>query len=205
LRGLEREEAPSREWVRARAERIADGTRRISAMIEELLDAAQLQSGRQLTLHIDRVDVGALVRDVVRARQSAADTGQIPLIFEGASGLEIRADPARLERVVDNVLTNAIKYSSPGNPVEVEVRRHDGGAMISIRDRGVGIPSDELGKIFTPFYRASTAREVPGIGIGLSGAKMIVDQHGGEITISSTPGHGTLVRIALPADLPSVH
>jgi signal transduction histidine kinase len=78
------------------------------------------------------------------------------------------------------------------------VGRHEQWAAISARVRGLGIPHEELPHIFTPFYRASTARGIPGTGIGLSGAKMIVEQHGGQITVESAVGRGTTVVVRLP-------
>jgi hypothetical protein len=82
--------------------------------------------------------------------------------------------------------------------VQVEVRATEEGAVIAVRDRGVGIAEDELPQIFRPFYRASTARDVPGAGIGLSSAKMIVEQHGGQIRVASALGVGTTVVVVLP-------
>jgi signal transduction histidine kinase len=82
--------------------------------------------------------------------------------------------------------------------VHVTVGRHDQWAVIAVRDRGVGIPHEELPHIFTPFYRASTARGIPGTGIGLSGSKLIVEQHGGQITAESAVGKGTTVVVRLP-------
>ena len=79
------------------------------------------------------------------------------------------------------------------------VDRHDQWAVISVRDRGVGIPHDELPHLFTPFYRASTARGIPGSGLGLAGSRTIVQQHGGHITVESAAGQGTTVVVRLPS------
>jgi signal transduction histidine kinase len=82
--------------------------------------------------------------------------------------------------------------------VYVDVRREEQGVGIVVRDSGVGIPADELPRIFTRFYRASTAKGINGTGLGLAGAKMMVEQHGGHITLTSTVGQGTTVRVFLP-------
>jgi len=167
-------------------------------MVDELLDVARLQRGQELELRREPLDVGALVREVGRPRTSNAG-GAAPIVVDAPDGLLVDGDRARLERVVDNLLANAIKYNRAAQPIEMTARRQGDAVTITIRDRGVGIPAGELPHLFTPFYRASTARGVPGIGLGLAGAKMIVEQHGGQITLESVEGQGTTVAIALPA------
>jgi signal transduction histidine kinase len=120
------------------------------------------------------------------------------VVVDTGDGVVIQGDRRQLERVMHNVIGNAIKYSPDGTPVHVSVGRHDQWAVIAVRDRGVGIPREELPHIFTPFYRASTARGIPGTGIGLSGSRMIVEQHGGQITVESAVGKGTTVVVRLP-------
>ena len=195
---LERETLPPVEWMHARAVTIHGAAARIHAMVEELLDVAHLQAGQALELRLTPVDAGALVQNVARPRVSTT-SGAAPVLVDAPPGLMVNGDRARLERVVDNLLGNAIKYSPAATPVQVEVRSHTRGVSISVRDQGVGIPADELPRIFTPFFRASTARGIAGIGIGLSGAKKIVEQHGGQIGVQSAEGQGTTVTITLPA------
>jgi signal transduction histidine kinase len=110
----------------------------------------------------------------------------------------VEGDRARLRRVVENLLGNAVKYSPDGTPVQIEVRATEEGAVLAVRDRGVGIADDELPHIFSRFYRASTARDVPGAGIGLASAKTIVEQHGGQISVASALGVGTTAVVVLP-------
>ena len=97
-----------------------------------------------------------------------------------------------------NIVGNAIKYSAGRTPVRVEVSQDDTWVTATVHDRGVGIPADEVPHVFTHFYRASTAIGVPGSGIGLAGARTIVEQHGGYITLRSALGAGTTVTITLP-------
>jgi signal transduction histidine kinase len=111
-------------------------------------------------------------------------------------------DRARLERVLQNVIGNAVKYSPDGAPVQVTASMQEGWDVVVVRDSGVGIPADELPHIFTHFYRASTARGFPGSGLGLAGAKTIVEQHGGHIRVQSAVGQGTTVVVSLPCALP---
>ncbi len=196
-RRLDRDASPPADWLQTRAAAIREGALRIRGMIEELLDVARLQSGQQLALHIESVDVAELVAQVVRPRESSDGRAGSRVAVDAEPGLIVDADRARLLRVVENLVDNAIKYSPGATPVEVGVRRHGDGVQIVVRDRGVGIPADELPHLFTPYYRATTARGVRGIGIGLAGAKSIVEQHGGRISVESAVGAGTTVVVSL--------
>jgi signal transduction histidine kinase len=120
-----------------------------------------------------------------------------------ADSLWIDGDPARLGRVIQNIVGNAVKYSPLSTTVTVSIHAEDPWAVVVVSDHGVGIPPDELPRLFTHFFRASTAVGIPGTGIGLAGSRQILEQHGGRIGIESALGHGTTARIWLPfcADL----
>jgi signal transduction histidine kinase len=112
-------------------------------------------------------------------------------------------DAAGLARVVSNLLSNAIKYSPNGSTITVAVARAAGAsgeaAVLTVRDRGVGIPENELGRIFDPYHRgANVAGRTAGTGIGLVSARQIVEQHGGRITAESTLGQGSAFTVRLP-------
>lgn len=194
---LERDPLTPPEALQAHATAIRSSATRIRAMVDELLDVARLQTGQALELQIEPVDMAALAREIARRWETDAH-GTMRIIVDAPDGLIVEADHARLARVLDNLIGNAIKYSSAAAPVHVEARSEVNGVTMRVRDHGVGIPPEELPRLFTPFFRASTARGVPGIGIGLSGAKMIVEQHGGHITVQSALGEGTTITIALP-------
>jgi len=199
---LQRDTPPQPEWMLTQSAAIRAGALRINGMVEELLDVARLQTGQELELRLEPVDVGLVVQDVVRARTGAADTSAA-VVVDAPTGLMVEGDRLRLERVVDNLLGNAIKYSTQGTPVTVTARLSADTVIVTVQDRGVGIPADEAPHLFTPFFRASTSHGIAGIGIGLAGAKAIVEQHGGRITVESVVGVGTTVAIALPAALTS--
>src|SRR5262249_9010032 len=157
-----------------------------TTVVEEITDAAHLQMGQQLGLQVGVVDVEALVRGAAEAVVMASPVGASPIaVTVPEQGLRLEGDRARLERVVQNIIPNAVKYSPRATTVHVEVQAGTEHVTITVRDRGVGIPRDELPHLFTRFYRASTTRDIHGTGLGLAGAKNIVEQHGGFITVES--------------------
>jgi signal transduction histidine kinase len=166
-------------------------------MIDELRDVARLQVGQALELQCEEVDVSALVRVVAAEYSGAAGTPRVA-VQTPAEAVQVCGDRARLERVLHNLIGNAVKYSPNGTPVDVAVQTQEQRAVVTVRDQGLGIPAEELPHIFTRFFRASTARGVTGTGIGLAGSRAIVEQHHGHITVESVVGRGTTVTVCLP-------
>jgi signal transduction histidine kinase len=188
-----------RTWLDTHMAAIHGAIRRMVATVEEITDAAQLQMGHPLSLNIDLVDVGEMVNTVAHAMMDASGpASSAPVAVDVPAQVLVTGDRARLERVVQNIIGNAIKYSPEGTPIHVAVRGDDQSVVITVRDSGVGIPVDELPHIFTHFYRASTSIGIPGTGVGLAGSKTIVEQHGGQITLDSAVGQGTIVSVQLP-------
>jgi len=186
-------------WFRAQLDLLRQSARRMAGTVEEITDAAQLQMGHTLALKLERVDVGEMARGV-SAMVAAASTwhNAAPVEVEAPEGIVVEGDRRRLERVVQNVVGNAVKYSPSGAPVHVRVAGGAERVTIIVRDAGVGVPADELPRLFTRFYRASTSRGIAGTGLGLAGSRTIVEQHGGSITFESTAGVGTTVTVTLP-------
>jgi len=203
-------------WLDSQLESVADTSRRMVALVNEFGDVARLQTGQALELQIEEVDLGALARaaadealpptdatDATGATGSGSGSGSARVLVDAPeTPLEVEGDGARLGRVLQNIIGNAVKYSPEGTPVRVTLREAGGWAIIVVRDEGIGIPADELPRVFTRFYRASTARGIAGSGIGLSGAKAIVEQHGGHIALESDAGTGTAVTVRLPLSTP---
>ena len=136
------------------------------------------------------------IADQVAETNAACEVS--PVVVRVAADVMVPGDRPRLERVVQNIVENAMKYSQDAVPVHVEVGQQDPWAVLTVRDHGVGIPTDELAHIFTPFYRASTAKGITGTGLGLAGTKSVVTQHGGQISLESAVGWGTSVTVCLP-------
>jgi len=175
---------------------------RITVHLNELLDRSCLHAGRPLDLDRRPTDLVALCRQVIAAQQPLAEGGCIELDADPPSLLGIW-DGVRLERALGNLVSNAIKYSSGSSEVLITVRRRDEAgqpsAVLRVIDRGIGIPERDLPRVFERFFRAANAGDrAPGTGIGLAGAREIVRQHGGEITIVSREGEGTTVTVVLP-------
>nr|WP_228531217.1 MULTISPECIES: ATP-binding protein [Myxococcaceae] len=178
--------------------------RRLSRLVDDLLDVSRIVAGR-LPLQPEEVDLRQLTDEVVeRFADQAAQAGSSVRVREedGAPGGPVigRWDRLRLEQVLTNLLTNALKYGA-GRPVEIELGRGpEGGALWRIRDRGIGIAPEALSRIFGRFERAVSARAYGGLGLGLYISQQIVRAHGGRIEVESRPGEGSTFTAYLPLE-----
>jgi two-component system, OmpR family, sensor histidine kinase MtrB len=172
---------------------------RLDRMVGDLLDATRVESGH-LELRIEPSDVRPLVNDVVELFRPVSSQHALALTMPDAP-VVVACDPARIEQVVANLLSNAIKYSPSGGPVSiVVVAAASGEASIAVSDQGMGIPASDRDRIFEPFQRSGRSRElVPGVGLGLSVARKIVEGHGGRLEVESEVGQGSTFRICLRA------
>lgn len=179
---------------------------KIASQIDELLDVARLQMGRQIRLQRRRADVVALVRGQVVDYQ--ARTRRHRHCMSAAPDVVMAwVDVPRLERVVGNLLSNAIKYSPDGGQIDVRVYTAvdtaGDWAVVEVEDHGIGIASADVERLFGWYFRAErVAQEFPGTGIGLAGAAQIVRLHGGRITVDSVEGTGSTFKIFVPLGEP---
>jgi signal transduction histidine kinase len=175
-------------------------TSRMTRLINELLDVTRGEMERPIELNRSETNLVAILRRVIEDTRHSARNRRITV--EGPDTVPGWWDVERLERVFANILTNAVKYSPERSPIEVTVGTEGEpvrAVTIEVRDGGIGIPQDELSRIFERFYRASNvSQRIPGTGIGLAGAKQIVDRHGGSISVQSDEGSGTTVSLTLP-------
>ncbi|MEA2639754.1 MAG: hypothetical protein QOF51_1148 [Chloroflexota bacterium] len=187
---------PSR--IAASAQRIDETVLRVVRMIDGLLDVAHLEMGQALDLHLDSVDLAALVVRVADEHQRTSEGHQI-LVETPSAAVGGCWDESRLERVLDNLVGNAIKYSPGGGKVRIGLAIEGDWAVLQVADEGVGIPAADLPHIFERFYRAgNVAGRFEGSGIGLAGARQIVEQHAGAIALASVEGQGTTITVRLP-------
>lgn len=183
---------------------IDQSAKRLTGMINELLDVTRLQMGRPLDLDRRPMDLTGLAHEVASDLEPASERHQIRVECEPEPVVG-QWDRARLERVLSNLVSNAIKYSPDGGQVTVAVRREqDNGrqwAVLQVLDEGLGIPSDEVPRVFERFYRGSNvAGKIEGTGIGLSGVRQIVEQHGGDVSVNSREAVGSTFTVRLPVE-----
>jgi PAS domain S-box-containing protein len=173
---------------------------RLQRVVGDLLFLAQVEAGK-LTLEQEDVDVNTLVADALVAARPAAETKSVELRAETAAVPRITGDRARLAQVLDNFVSNAIKFTPGGGRVVVSTSADNGAVQVRISDTGVGVPANELPRLFERFFRTSsaTSQAVQGTGLGLAIAKAIVEGHAGHVTVESEEGVGTTFRFALPA------
>ncbi|HEU5199053.1 MAG TPA: ATP-binding protein, partial [Ktedonobacterales bacterium] len=181
--------------------KINQQTDRISSLVNDLLDVSRIQAGK-LDFRMEPCDLAVLCRQAIEEQQLASGR---PISFV-ASGepVPITADSERIGQVLNNLLTNALKYSDENRPVRVLLSHQEKRALIQVQDEGVGIPGDELFLIFDRFFRARTARNGPqrGLGLGLAICKEIVERHNGHIWATSEEGKGSTFTIELLAEGP---
>ena len=171
-------------------------TGRLTRLVGDLLDVAMLRSGHELPLEMTMIDPVEVAQRVASQHQAGTDKHRI--VVQGTAK-PVSTDRTRIERVLDNLVENAVKYSPDGGDVTIQIGADERGTSIAVRDRGVGIPSLELDAIFEPYHRASNVATMPGIGLGLAGSRSIVRQLGGDLTVESSVGAGSTFTILLPS------
>ena len=177
-------------------EAIVTNTKRMNVMIQDLVDTIRFESG-QLRLEKRPVDLKSQLSHLLETTADVLEVERVRTkLPEGLPPVE--ADPHRLERILTNLISNALQYSPPETQVEVSAERRDGELLISVVDRGVGIAPEDLPHIFERFYRTKGTRKAEGLGLGLYITKMLVEAHGGRIWVKSKPGKGSTFSFTLP-------
>ena len=208
LRRLSRGDTPDAGRLETSLQGVEAASLRMTHLLDELADVMRLRAGHEIELQRHHTDLVDLARRSITELAGTTDRHAIRLISNQPT-IFGEWDGPRVERVVVNLLGNAIKYSPAGGVIEVRVSRScdDAGCMavLSVTDPGVGIPADDLERIFERFQRAANVRSIAGTGIGLSGVRSIVELHGGAITVESVEGQGSTftVRLPLSPDIPS--
>lgn len=201
LRRLRRGDTPDTGALEASLQGIEAATLRMAHLLDELADVMRLQAGHDIELQRRHTDLVDLARRSVTELARTTDQHEIRLLADEPQ-IFGEWDAGRVERVVVNLLGNAIKYSPAGGVIDVRVARTCDAtgctARLSVTDPGVGIPAADLERIFERFQRATNVRAIAGTGIGLSGVRRLVELHGGTITVESAEGEGSTFTVTLP-------
>ncbi|CAH2215389.1 two-component system histidine kinase PnpS [Tepidibacter aestuarii] len=175
---------------------------RMARLVSDLLQLSRMDHKKN-NFNSSRFDIDNLIKDIVNKLDiSFKEKNHIIKIGLCDKNIMINGDKDRIEQVIQNILTNAIKYTPNNGVISVNIKEEDEQAFISIKDNGIGIPKKDVSRIFERFYRVDKARsrDMGGTGLGLSIAKHIIEQHGGDISVESEVGKGTEFRIKLPVD-----
>jgi len=171
---------------------------RLIALVDDLLLTAQVDAGR-LPVHLDELDLGQVLRSAVESVSPVAARAGVSLTVRASPG-PVRGDHGRLTQVCDNLLSNAIKFTPAGGSVTATVHADGPDVVLAVADTGHGIPVDEVDRLFGRFFRSSTATRlaVPGVGLGLTITRAVVQAHGGSIAVASVEGRGATFTVRLP-------
>jgi signal transduction histidine kinase len=170
---------------------------RLTRLIDDMLDISRISSGK-LTINPEPVNLAQLLREVIERHVDQFHRAHCLLTVSGDETVHGLWDRFRIEQVVTNLLTNALKYGA-GKPVEASVRYEQGKAILEIADQGIGIAPADHERIFRQFERAVSAGEASGLGLGLYIVKQITDLHQGSVQVQSELGKGSRFVVTLPA------
>ncbi len=181
-----------------RLERVKGAVERYVQRATTVLEVSRIRAGR-LDLHITEVDLAAVVRDAVGAYAAEAAFCGSSLRLSAPSSMLGRCDATALDQIVSNLLSNAIKYGN-GQPVEIALSSDGSAARIEVRDKGIGIASEDQARIFEPFEQIVTHRRRVGFGVGLWLVRTLLAAHRGSIAVESSPAKGSTFMALLPLD-----
>jgi signal transduction histidine kinase len=187
------------EDVRSILSDILKQTQHMLTLIDDLLDVTLIESGK-LELHLVSFDLVRFLTETVERHARMAAAKGTPVLLEGVPSGKGIADPQRLRQVMDNLISNAVKYSPPGSTVRVAASREETGWRISVQDEGPGVTEHDRQRLFQDFARLS-ARPTGGeksVGLGLAITRRVVEAHGGQIGVDSQPGRGATFWFTLP-------
>jgi len=178
-------------------------SRRLTQLINNILDFASIESGRK-SYRFERACLEDVVAETLKTFEVRLRQNGFQITYQGPEGSlpPVLLDSGAIAQSLSNLLDNAVKYSNGGREIQVAVRQQDGWVIVSVRDQGIGIPKDEVDKIFDRFHRVSTGlvHDVKGSGLGLSIVRHIVEAHHGKVTVESRVGEGSTFSIWLPAE-----
>lgn len=185
-----------------RLDRIRQQVLHMTGIIEDVLQLTRLEADH-VPLRMVYADYAAFCRDIAAGIESGASENRRLALNGAHAPIYTHFDQRLMRQAITNVITNALKYSPPETRVELTLKQENEHILLDVRDYGIGIPEDELPRLFEPFHRATNVGAISGTGLGLSITKQAIDRHGGSITIQSAPDHGTTVTLMIPVILTS--
>ncbi len=195
------EAADDPEAVRRFAERTRWEADRLSVLIQEIIDLSRVQSAPDMESP-ELVDMAEVVSEAVDQAQLAAASSQISIdVHADSTDLQVTGEKAMLITVLRNLVDNAIRYSEPQTHIDIDLKREDQLIVVTVRDQGIGIATDDLDRVFERFFRVDPARSraTGGTGLGLSIVKHVIGNHGGDVQVTSELGRGSTFALRLPA------
>jgi len=169
-------------------------------MLNTLMDISEAETGT-MALRREQTDLNDLIRQSVELYEDLAEERGIDILTSVPPELAVAVDRNRMRQVLANLLDNAVKYTPAGGVVQIAARRDTSDAVLTVSDTGVGIPPEELPRIWDRLYRGDKSRSTRGLGLGLSLVKAIVAAHGGRVDVQSQPGAGSTFELRLPAEV----
>jgi signal transduction histidine kinase len=189
--------------TRGMIEVVARRADQMLCLLDDWITLVRLEEGNGLAKS-ERVDMDALLARLIETTNKGPETSAISLCLDrSVSGAVVQGDPAALNELFANLVTNAIRYTPAGGEVRIAIESDPAQVTVRVSDNGPGIPAEEREKVFEPFYRGKAQRSIPGDGLGLPIARRIARAHGGELALHSVIGQGTVFMIVLPSAAPA--
>jgi signal transduction histidine kinase len=186
------------EEINERAGKVRGAVLRMTYLMDNLLNTSSLiDGGAEHYFHPAEIDVAALLHEVSQLHREMAPRSQILEKF-GTAPLQVIGDPRLLFQVFSNLLFNALKYSPDGGPIEIGAGIESGEVVVAVKDRGIGIPEQDLDRLFERYHRGSNVSGIVGTGVGLYFVKMVIELHSGSIGVESKEGAGARFTVRLP-------
>ncbi len=181
---------------------VSRSSERLLRLVDDLLFVARLQAGR-LVLDSTELDLAEIARQAVSEAQPRAENKGLELSYAGDGPLPIRGDRGRVFQLLDNLVSNALKFTPEGGDIHVRTHRTAAGAALEVSDNGIGLAPGDAERVFERFFRSTRVvdNQIPGTGLGLFIAKAIAEAHSGSISVASKGGGGTTFKLELPAEL----
>jgi signal transduction histidine kinase len=187
----------SSDEIAERARKLRGAVLRMTHLIDNLLNSSRLiDGGAEHYFHPTQIDLAEVLHEVAQLHQEMAPGAKI--VEKVSLPLQTAGDPKLLFQVFSNLISNAVKYSPEGGPIEVEARLEENEILVAVSDRGIGIPEKDLDRLFERYHRGSNVSGIVGTGLGLYLVKMVVDLHGGSVAVDSREGEGSRFTVRLP-------